>query len=156
MSPFLSFLATRSVAHFFRLRFGAAEDVEADVLVLGAELLEIVDREEPLVLLELVEEEPPLDERSSLRLSSPRRSSSPRERELRQSLRPRSPKRLRERSRSLSRPSESDRELPLGDCAWAIGVVACSPPMVAHAIQANVAIRIGCKRDFISSFNPAN
>jgi hypothetical protein len=92
--------------------------VELDVLVVGAGLLELVDREEVLVLPELVEGEPLLAERSSPRFS-PRRSSSPRERLLRQSPRPRSPNRPRERSRLSSRPLLSDPGLPLGGCAKA-------------------------------------
>ena len=58
-------------------------------------VLELVDREELLVLLELVDEEPLLVDCSSPRLSSPRCSSSLRERLLRQSREPRSPNRPR-------------------------------------------------------------
>ena len=116
MSPFLSFFATRAVAHFLRSKFGDAAEDEVDVLVLGAGVLELEDREELLVLPELVDEEPLLDDRSSLRFSSLRCSSSLRERLLRQSREPRSPYRLRSRSRLPL----SDRELPLGVWAWAL------------------------------------
>ena len=71
MSPFLSFFATKAVAHFFRSKLDAAlaDGVEVPMLAVG--LLELVDREELLVLLELVDE-PLLDDRSSLRFSSSR------------------------------------------------------------------------------------
>ena len=118
MSPFLSFLVTSSVAHFFSRSLELAEEDDEElgvgVLVLDDVLLEPVDRE----LLELFE---PLDDeplllllpRSSRRRSSLRCSSS-RERLLRQSPRLRSPNRLREWSRSESRPP-SERELPPDD-----------------------------------------
>src|SRR5258708_7540695 len=101
MLPFLSCCFTRLVAQPCQFTFVVVVDVEVDVLVVGAGLLELVDREELLVLPELVDGEPLLAERSSPRFS-PRRSSSPRERLLRQSPRPRSPNRPRERSRLSS------------------------------------------------------
>ena len=119
MSPFLSFFTTRAVAHFFRSKFGVAAEVDVEVLVLGAGVLELEDREELLVLPELVDEDPLLDDRSSLRFSSLRRPSSPRERLLRQSREPRSPY----RPRSRSRLPLSDRELPVGGWAKALGVM---------------------------------
>ena len=116
MSPFLSFFLTRAVAHLFRSK---PDDAEAgvDVLELVAGLLEFVDREELFVLLELIDEDSLLDERSSPRFSSARCSSSLRERLLRQSRELRSPNRPRDRSRS--RPSLSD-EPPLEDWAKAV------------------------------------
>jgi hypothetical protein len=138
MSPFLSFLATRAVAHFFRSRF-VDEDV-VDVLELGVGVLELVVRDELFVLLEPDEDEPLLDDRSSLRFSSPRRSSSFRELLPLQSLRPRSPNRPR------SRLSPSDRELPLGGWAKVLCDVAGRPSIAA---QANAANSSRCKRDFI-------
>jgi len=75
-------------------KFGdaAEDDVDVEVLVLGAGVLEFDDREELLVLPEPLDVEPLLDDRSSLRRSSLRCSSSLRERLLlRQSPRPRSP-----------------------------------------------------------------
>lgn len=148
MSPFLSFFATREVAHFFRSKFGdAAEvdvDVDVEVLVLGAGVLEVEDREELFVLLKLLEGVPPLDDRSSLRFSSLRCSSSLRERLLRQSRDPRSPYRLRSWSRSRLLPS--DRELPLGGWAKARGVMPGKPAIVD---QPNANISSRCKRGFI-------
>ena len=111
MSPFLSFLATTAVAHFFRSRFVDELDDGVDVLVLGAGVLEPVEREALLVLLKPDDEEPLLDDRSSPRFSSPRCSSSLCELLLFKSRRPR------------SRPPLSERELPPGGWAKALGVV---------------------------------
>src|SRR3954465_12067341 len=104
MLPFLSCCFTRLGAQLCKFTFVAVLDVEVVVLVVGAGLLEVVElvgREELLVLPELVEGELLLADRSSPRFSA-RRSSSPRERLLRQSPRPRSPNRPRERSRFSS------------------------------------------------------
>ncbi len=141
--PFLSFFATRAVAHFFRSRLVAALDDGADVLVLGAGLLERADPAEPLVLAELVDVVSLLGGRSSPRFSSLRRSSSPRERLLRQSPRLRSPKRLRERS--PSRLPLSDRELPLGGWAQA-DLLASEPSTAAETTQAKSTDSNKCKR----------
>ena len=103
------------------------EDVDELEPELGAELLDVVEREELLPVLELEFDEdevlpllPLLLVRSSLRRSSLRRSSLPRERLLRQSPRPRSPNRPRYPSRSRSRRSSrlplSDRELLPPSC----------------------------------------
>jgi hypothetical protein len=91
------------VAHFLRSRFVDELDDCVVVLLLVDGVLELVDREELFELLEPDDEEPLLDDRSSLRRSSPRRSSprcssSLRDRLLRQSPRLRSPKRPRSRS----------------------------------------------------------
>jgi hypothetical protein len=85
----------------------AVDELEPE---LGVELLDVEEREELLLLVELEFDEvllllPLLLERSSLRRSSLRRSSLPRERLLRQSPRPRSPNRPRYPSRSRSRRS---------------------------------------------------
>src|SRR3954452_15170456 len=98
MLPFLSCCFTRLVAQLCKFTFGVVLDVEVDVLVVGAGLLEVVelvDREELLVLAELDEGALLPADRSSPRFSA-RRSSSPRERLLRQSPRPRSPNRPRD------------------------------------------------------------
>src|SRR4051794_32768683 len=58
MLPFLSCCFTRLVAQLCKFTFGVVLDVEVDVLVVGAGLLEVVelvDREELLVLAELDE-----------------------------------------------------------------------------------------------------
>src|ERR1700704_2827173 len=109
MLPFLSCCFTRLVAQLCKFAFVVVLEVEVDVA--GAGVVEVAGREEPLVVPELVDGEPLLAERSSPRFS-PRRSSSPRERLLRQSPRPRSPNRPRERSRLSSRPLLSDPGLP--------------------------------------------
>jgi hypothetical protein len=112
------------VAQACRLAGGVDDDddvLDVELLpveLLGVELLDVVDREELLGLPELVDGVELLD-RSSLRFSSLRRPSSPRDRLLLQSPRLRSPERprLRSRSRRSSELPLSDRELPLGGCA---------------------------------------
>jgi hypothetical protein len=123
MLPFLSCSLTSLVAQACRL----AGEVDEDELLgvellpeelLGVELPEDEGREELPELLELPDGVELLD--PSLRFSSLRRPSSPRDRPLLQSGRPpRSPERPRpcSRSRRSSEPPLSDRELPLGGCA---------------------------------------
>jgi hypothetical protein len=148
MSPFLSFFLTRAVAHLFKSKLDVAEEDVIDVLMLGAGLLlEVVGREELLVLLEAVDDESLPADRSSPRFSSSRCSSSLRERLLRQSRELRSPKR-RERSRSRLLPS--DCELSLGACAKAVCVVGSKQPIADQPIQVNAVISTKCKRGFIS------
>jgi hypothetical protein len=124
MLPFLSCSLTSLVAQACRLAGGVDDDELLGVELLpvelvGVELLDDEGREELPELLELLDGVELLD-RSSLRRSSLRRPSSPRDRLLRQSGRPplRSPYRLRRsRSRRSSGFPPSDRELPLG--GWA-------------------------------------
>jgi hypothetical protein len=133
------------VAHFLKSGLDDVEEDGVDVLVLGVEPLELVDCEELPAVLALVDDEPLPDDLSSLRFSSPRRSSSRREPRLRQSREPRSPNR-----RSRSRLLLSDRELPLGDCAKALGVLPGKPSIAHQPNQANAVSNSRCKRGFIS------
>jgi hypothetical protein len=116
MLPFLSCSLTSLVAQACRLAGGVDDDDELlgveplPVELLGVELLDDEGREELPELLELPDGVELLD-RSSLRFSSLRRPSSPRDRLLLQSGRPlRSPERPRPCSRS-----RWSSELPLSD-----------------------------------------